>query len=48
VPDEKIPKDVLGKDRPETPEEFAEQQARIEKWLVKRAAERAAKKFEQQ
>jgi hypothetical protein len=45
VPDE-IPKDVLGK-KPKTPEEYAKQQERIEKWLVKRAAERAAKKFEE-
>jgi hypothetical protein len=41
-----IPKDVLG-DRPQTPEEFAAQQDRIDKWLTEKAADDAAKKFEE-
>jgi len=41
-----IPKDVLG-DRPETPEEFAKQNERIDNWLIEKAAEDAAKKLEE-
>lgn len=40
-----IPKSVRGP-KPRTPEEFAEQNRRISDWLVKQAAEEAAKKFE--
>jgi len=42
-----IPKSVRGP-KPRTPEEFAEQNRRISDWLVKQAAEEAAKKFEKE
>lgn len=41
-----IPAHILGK-RPENAKEFAQQQNRIARFLEKRAAEEAAKRFEQ-